>query len=550
MKIYLLSAALIMVLCSCNISKNDKSKTTGLSIPLSIPNGSWQSDISPQSGMYFKNMLSDSIFVFDIRKDDNVAKMVSCVAQGIINQEVASVYLCSEEHHFDQINDTKCNFKIESKYNNEKYGGLGSLILKYQDRFNKLVVWDESKEWTWCLAQMIAAQQGGIPVTLEIKDFMVNDLGWKKEIYDIRNLWPDKQQAYQWALDNLSGNCNKTLCFSAGLRGDYTSNPWRIYDYAAASKGFVFWLDTKKPEEATILDAICTRMDYQPGSSAMGYGCGSDGDGLNSIINKHNVGFMVSDYYANGSFWCSFPGKSFRQRRGQAVRAKAGKVYVSFIWSDGDNIQFDANQLYNMFKKSKRRGEVPVGVTMAASLQQLNPFLLEFYYKNRTPNDELLAGPSGFQFIYGDVYNTDGYDKWLVMNQKWMKSAGFHTACLWNTSSQVRFDKYMSTCGLQGVFDGNDKANNKYFEGVVAVNQGTHCWKEGDVYNDLVKVKSNSLKPLFRNVYLIAASYGGTEGYERLIRELQRLEKKCPDTYVYLLPMDLSATLKKYILLQ
>ena len=43
-------------------------------------------------------------------------------------------------------------------------------------------------------------------------------------------------------------------------------------------------------------------------------------------------------------------------------------------------------------------------MTLAAGLQELNPKLLEFYYKNMTPNDELTAGPSGFQFIYGDYY--------------------------------------------------------------------------------------------------------------------------------------------------
>ena len=36
-------------------------------------------------------------------------------------------------------------------------------------------------------------------------------------------------------------------------------------------------------------------------------------------------------------------------------------------------------------------------------------------------------------------------------------------------------------------------------------------------------------------------------GYERLIRELQRVESYLPNTYEFLLPMDLCATLKEYI---
>ena len=40
---------------------------------------------------------------------------------------------------------------------------------------------------------------------------------------------------------------------------------------------------------------------------------------------------------------------------------------------------------------------------------------------------------------------------------------------------------------------------------------------------------------------------GATEGYERLIRELQRVESYLPNTYEFLLPMDLCATLKEYL---
>ncbi|MFV0469509.1 MAG: hypothetical protein ACK5MK_11360 [Dysgonomonas sp.] len=517
-----------------------------LDIPVNEPVISYESSKSPQSGMFFKNAQSGIVTVFDVRKDESLAKLSSMVMQGIINQQTAQVYLYVEGHHITQLAETGLQINLEERLSNDKYGALGAMVNKYGDLFNKLVVWDENKEWTWCLAQMISAQQGGIPVTEDIKNYIVNDLGWTKDVYDIRNLWTNKLDAYQWAIDNLAANCHPNIGFSAGLRNDYVSAPWKIYDYAAATKGFVFYLSEKNSDEAQMIEKICQKMNYQPGASIMGYGASDDGDGLNSIINKYNAGFIVSDYYANGSFWCSFPSKSFNQRKGKPIDAKAGKVYVSFIWSDGDNIQFDANKLYLMFKNATGRGEIPVGVTLAPGLQEINPFLLEYFYKNLTPNDELMAGPSGFQFIYGDSYNSSTYNTWLGMNKEWIETAGFNTACLWNTTGNA-FDEYMRTCNLQGIFDGWSTANNKYINNVVAVNQGTHCFNEGDVYNDLVKAKPDANKPIFRNLYLIAANYGGDDGYQKLKRELLKLENDYPDRYVYLLPMDLCATLKKYI---
>lgn len=520
---------------------------------------SYESDLKPQEGLFFKNnnVPIEKISVYDLRNDDSYGKITACVAQGILNQTNAEIYLVLENHHQVQFEDIYGpegeSWKLKrDEFSENKYSGLATLINDNKDKFSKFVLWDPNKEWTWCIAQMICAQQKAIPVTAEIKDFFNNELNLNLQCEDITNKWNNKIEAYQWAIDNLAEGCHKYLSFSAGLRSDYISNPWKIYDYAAASKGFVFFLKNSIPEESEMIKKICQKMNYQPGSSTMGYGAEDDGDGLNNATNPYNVGFMVSDYYANGSFWCSFPNKSFQQRKGCAIEAQPGKIYVSLIWSDGDNIQFDANQMYNMFKNAKGRGEVPVGYTMASSLQELNPKLLEFFYQNLTQNDELLAGPSGFQFIYGDKYNAENYGKWLELNRNWLKTAGFHTACLWNTTDKERFGQYMRTCGLQGVFDGFNNNKERYEigyngEGIVCVLQGTHCWNEGDVFNDLIKISPDSTKPIFHNVYLIAASYGGNDGYQRLIRELQKLESYQPNTFEFLLPMDLCATLKNFL---
>ena len=78
-----------------------------------------------------------------------------------------------------------------------------------------------------------------------------------------------------------------------------------------------------------------------------------------------------------------------------------------------------------MWENDSLRGTVPVGTTMAAGLQEINPFLLEWYYKHKSENDELVAGPSGYQFIYGRDYQKEGYESWLEKNRRWLASAVF-----------------------------------------------------------------------------------------------------------------------------
>lgn len=326
----------------------------------------------------------------------------------------------------------------------------------------------------------------GIPVTESLRNFIVDELGLGNlEIQDIRNNWANKEAAYDWALDNLADRCHDKMIFSVGLRGDYLAAPWTMYDYTTASKGFCFWLDETDPVDRAIMNRIFAKKQYPVGTSVFGFGMNEIGDDLNKITNINNAGFVVSDYYANGSYWCSFPNKSFQQRQGVASEVQANKIYVAISLSDGDNVQFDQNSLYRIFKEDPQRGTVPLGVTLAAGLQELDPKLLEFYYKNATKNEELTAGPSGFQFIYGDDYVLSGkFTEWLDMNKKWLATAGFHTAHLWQTPDHNNFKRYMDESGVSLVLDGDDKTfststmSYKYSGTSVRMNQGTHCWTE------------------------------------------------------------------------
>lgn len=522
------------------------------------PQIDYNTDEEPQKGMFFKNRPANKVLAFDIRNDESVAKLAASVMQGVLNQDVAQIYLIWQEQDIIQLKDANVSYDNVSSIGVSKNGGFSTLFSKYRDYFEYLVVWDEKQPWSWSMAQMISAQEKGIPVTETLKAFIESELGFNNlKVWDIREKWSSNKDAYSWALQQYAGKFHPMLSFSGGLRSDYIQAPWKLCDYAAASKGFVFWLDDTKQEDKEIMDMIFNVNSYPVGASVFGYGMNSNGDELNKITNVHNMGFVVSDYYANGSFWCCFPNKAFKQRRGVASEVKPGKIYVAISLSDGDNIQFDSNALYQIFKEGKDRGKVPLGITLAAGLQELNPKLLEFYYKNMTPNDELTAGPSGFQFIYGDYYAQSGkYTEWLEMNKRWLSTAGFHTAHLWNTDEQKYFKQYMESSGVDAVLDGWDKthtagASCKFVSGVVRLNQGTHCRKEGDVYRDLMSISPSLNKPVFRHVYLLTGYYGFDGGkvvlYERLIRELERLERDCPNTYEYLLPMDLAASIKAYI---
>lgn len=515
----------------------------GCSLRISKPE--YESDLTPESGQFFKTKMSSEIRVADCRKDSALPKMIATAVQGVINQDSAEVYLFIGDHHIRQLEDTERKYTVLNENVKSGSAGLQSLLDKYLCRFSHIYIWNPEEDWTWNMALMLSSQHKGLPLTREFADLVVRKYDWKGSITDLSGRWKNRESAYIWAMSELMPECHENILFSVGLRDDWRGAPWTLYDYAVASRGFAFWLDDAQKDEQQIIRDICIAGKYQPGSIVMGYA--KSGDDLLATVNNYGIGYVVSDYYANGSFWCAYPNKSFTQSKGKTRKVYPGKIYVSIVYSDGDNLQFDQNSLYLMWANDSLRGTVPVGTTMAAGLQEINPFLLEWYYKHKSDNDELVAGPSGYQFIYGRDYQKEGYGIWLEKNRRWLASAGFHTACFWHaTFGTDCFDLFIKTSGLQGIFDGDDKTGVVYQDGVIIMNQGEHITKEGELYNALIRVEAKDDAPVFVNVYPIAAAYGRDGGIAKLKREIDRLEKDRPGVYEYLLPKDLAASAARY----
>ncbi|HEY3762609.1 MAG TPA: GxGYxYP domain-containing protein [Verrucomicrobiae bacterium] len=511
-------------------------------------------------GLFPKMPLATNVFVVNCQNDSEEAKRTELALQGLVNRTSAEVYLVEkplDRTHLEDSGIAHVNLPLP----NGNDAGLCALFQKYQSRVKKMILYDPAKDWTFHLAVMAGAQENGIPVTEPVKDELVSKSGWSGEIEDYRNRWPDKITAYDWAMQNLMPHCNRQVVFA--LKSAHS-----LIDYAVATGGFDFHFDLKaNPGQRDEMDKIFHAGGYTVGSSLMGY----DRDSANVAANKYGIGYVVSDLYDNGSFWSSQPDETFHQAPGRAIAALPGRVYVTITWSDGDNIQFDQNAIYQLWK-DPARGSVPVGTTLSPSLQELDPKLLDWYYKKMTANDELMAGPSGVQFIYGNDFNDQLFPAWCATNRIWLADAGFHTACLWHTAYPgQKFSSYLSTCGLDGILFSGDitaasagqahehsKAKNRHGStsdvvvenGIPVISEGHAVWNEDDIFNHLSRVQPDPDKPVFVGVKCIVEGFekkeGAGGGYAKIKRQVDRLNAAYPGRFVFLLPKDLFATIRTY----
>jgi hypothetical protein len=481
------------------------------------------------SGMFPKMPAAANAVVINIQDDSDNAKMTAWALQGLINQQSADVYLVYRPFDFQQFEESKrSSEKLNALLGTD--AGLRTLFQKYQGQVKKMFIYDPDEDWTWYLALMSSAQQEGIPVTESIKDELTSEFGWKGDVEDFRNLWSNRMDAYDWALANLMPNCTKQVIF-------VLKNEMPLIDYAVASKGFVFWLDFEKPDEQAEIKKIFNTEGYGVGTSLMGYG--NNGDKTNETANRYGIGYVVSDWYSNGSFWSSFPDKIYTQSRGKAIKAEPGKIYAHIMWSDGDNIQFDQNPLYR-FWHDPARGTIPVATELSPTLQELNSPLLDWYYSQMTTNDELVAGPTGVQFIFIRDYNDGLFPAWCRLTHDWCEDAGFHSARIWaGDKGTTKYFTYMHLCGFDGLFGEGWSVAGGFPPQI-------DTWgaaDEEDLYKQFLVVKPNPQAPVFCGFTCIVP---GFDGYSAVKRQIDRVEKEYPGRYVFLLPKDEFATIQAY----
>ncbi len=485
------------------------------------------------AGLFPKMPSAPRAFAVDLRKDTRHGRATAWALQGLINQQAAEVFTFNTSYESQMLTFCSKPWQPLAELVGEN-SGLRNLFAKYATRVQRMFLYDPERNWTWYLALMAGAQSNGIPVTEPLHRALINEFGWKGEVVDFRDRWPSRLKAYDWALAHLMPRCSKQVVFA--LRMDK-----RLTDYVVASKGFIFWLDFKKPDEHAEIEKIFRSGSYRVGTSLMGYG--SNADDANATANRFGIGYVVSDNYSNGSFWSSFPNKTYTQPAGKVVDVQPGKVYASIMWSDGDNISFDQNPLY-VFWTSESRGSVPVATQVAPTLQELNSPLLDWFYEKMSPNDELVCGPTGLQFIFVRDFPESQFDEWCRLTRFWCAGAGLRSARIWIAPYPSRkFTSYMTQCGWEGVL-----GEGWFLRPDMPPKVDTYgAGNEAELFRQMSEMVPHPQRPRFVNFTPIVGGFDNPNGgYRAIKRVVDRVNAEHPDRYVFLLPRDQFATIRHY----
>jgi hypothetical protein len=300
-----------------------------------------------------------------------------------------------------------------------------TLILKYRREITGLVVYDDTQPDTLNLATAIAGSRHALVASPLLLSQLTSAPYNLPILTDLRGKFTNKLAVYQYLYDTYWPHLTHRMLIGLNPSAVYGS----VREYATAVDGAVVWLDPNVPAEKDLLDRFLASVG--PGHCYLGW-WPEEGSGVHAA-SVYGIATCASDWSTDLSVYSGTSRKVAVKGVPPMPATVQNKIYLAFIMSDGDNLQYDEHLLRNLWD-DPNRGRVPMGWTMSPAMLDAMPGILNYYYTTATRNDCLLSGPSGYGYTYPNDWTDPGALKtFIAKTNDYCRRAGFRIITVWNT---------------------------------------------------------------------------------------------------------------------
>lgn len=328
-----------------------------------------------------------------------------------------------------------------------------SLISKYRSEISGLIVYDDAQIHTVNLATMLAKDRKALIVSPLLLSRLTAAPYNLPVLVDLRGQFSSKLQVYQTLYNTYWPNLDRRILI--GLNPDVHKAALR--EYAVALGAPVIWLDPNVAGESELLNSFLNSMPA--GANYMGW-WPEEGPGVERA-SRYGIATIASDWSTNLTVHSGMP-RTVNLKPMPAKPALQNKLYVAFIISDGDNLQY-VEHLMRKLWNNPDRGAVPIGWTLSPAMLDAMPGALNYYWQSSTNNDNLISGPSGYGYAYPNSWpDQTRLNQFVAKTEQYNRRAGFRVITIWNTI----------TGGINQNVGQSFAANAPYTLGLTAQNTG------------------------------------------------------------------------------
>lgn len=362
----------------------------------------------------------------DTREMNNEAKLMLSSLKAVVNGNQPRIWTRESENGPNWLPDLGY-----TEENMTEYTDVFELAKKYGDEIEGAVVYDPQVPDTINLASSYAGYQGKTLVCSPMVYAVLEANGMKLEkIKDFRGMFTDKYSVYEWLYENLWNQLtHKTIvCLNYEM-------PGYVRDYAIASRSAIVWMSASVPRDVEIMKKFFSEMTA--GESAfMGWFPEGDEAQFVSLCSQYGILTYPSDLAENFTFLSGTmtPTKATYTEVPTEVK---NKIYVAFIVSDGDNLQYHQHEMRKWWDiHNASEPDFPLTWTFNPSAYVLQPAIMDYYFKNAGTANAFMTGPSGLTYNYPRNWqNAQARKKLFALTNKYCSLSGIGLINNWMAGS-------------------------------------------------------------------------------------------------------------------
>ena len=523
--------------------------------------------LNMEDEMQNSQVIGPNYTVLDIRGEflTPAEELVLASIEGIVNQNEALLYILQDDYSH-QINDSHWLNDLQEhptrNSTNLSYTGIPPLINHFSSFFDNIIIVNESDHDSWNIGTPLCGKEKALLVcdeyysTLEPQLNKTYPISYNiSQIININNLHTANEK-YEYFYENYFHLCNpKALAVYANGNLPF----WGYMNLTMQLRGYLIAesIFTISDEFLPIFDTIIA--DLPPNIPV--YGCWDltvdNGEGkLISHLSEHGKYMHVAEFMHNIAFFSHFtlpPNYSFQQVRNLTLPSLKNQIYVSGIFSEGDNLQYVQGYMREVMWSDPNRGVYPVGWSIGPMLVTEMPYLIKYYYDTATDNDLMISGLNGKGYCYPELmpreylvpFITDSKTQLSILDMKEM------------TMMKVgdRYDLYQGL-DVNGFFNGYGFSEYRFSRKIGDIPLLFNLkvgWEQQPILDQIMKIKEvNPQRPIFINLHLIswktnvtewtwlAESLNDTDGIEVVRPDQLPLLMRHADLYPHKLPLTLN----------
>lgn len=375
-------------------------------------------------------------------------KVMIASLQGLVaNKTTTQIYIDPEGGQYDTwLADLNVNYGVTYSYVTNPW----DLVNYYQSYIDGYLLWSVGND-SINVATSLAYSQNAILVENNIKTVAdTNGLAMKMDVRDKNEQWV-LNNYWNVLNHNLLVEQKETLGGTGIERKDH-----KLRDYAVMANAFTFY-DGNSTWRNTVMNSV------EADALLLGWGDATNGE--DQFINTSSlagVSTLPADHAYNMSTLSGFSKETLTQKAYTAPVVEEDIHYVTFVMSDGDNIQWLLGDFNNDTGRddwygNANRGNFSMGWGMAPAMIEIAPTVMKYYYdqaSSGTNKDNFIVGPSGSGYMYPSKYPTAELDSHLTELNEYMGKTDLSIVEIidFNSFNNIGlWDKYTAESNIDGL---------------------------------------------------------------------------------------------------